>query len=129
MDKISLRQFPSFGDVAAEDDAVLDYFLSTRAVERIETGEVLLALGRKGTGKTALVRYFTEGHGKGLSKSLNLRGYPWNVHASRIDYGASEIEAYVSSWRYLIAVELAALVLTQDRYLASDDARALNKFL
>lgn len=129
MDLISLRAFPSFGDVAAEDDAVLDYFLSTRSVERIESGEVMLALGRKGTGKTALVRYFTEGHGKGLSKSLNLRGYPWNVHASRIDHGASEIETYVSSWRYLIAVELATLVLSQGRYITSDDARALNKFL
>jgi ABC-type multidrug transport system ATPase subunit len=53
---ISLRDLTSFGDVAAEDDAVLEYFLTTDAVTRIKNGEVLLVLGRKGAGKTALVR-------------------------------------------------------------------------
>ena len=107
----SLSLLDTFGDVAAEDDAVLDYFLATNAVARIESDRAFLVLGRKGTGKTAIVRYFTEGHGTSLSRPLNLRGYPWNVHSERIDRGASDIEAYVSSWRYLIAVELATLVL------------------
>ena len=101
----SLARFDTFGDVAAEDDAVLDYFLSTNAVQRVEKGDAFLVLGRKGTGKTAIVRYLTEGTSNELTKALNLRGYPWNVHASRIDHGASDIEAYVSSWRYLIAVD------------------------
>lgn len=109
----SLRNIRSFGDVAAEDDAVLDYFLTTDAVERVQNGEVFLLLGRKGSGKTALVRHFTEGQQESLSKSLNLRNYPWSLHAQRQDRGASPIEAYVSSWRYLIAVEVAGIVLAQ----------------
>ncbi len=109
----SLRQVATFGDVAAEEDSVLDYFLTTDAVQRIEDNEAFLVLGRKGSGKTALVRYFTEGRPTVLSKALNLKNYPWNIHGKRIDNGASEIEAYVSSWRYLIAVELAALVLSE----------------
>ena len=104
-----LAQLASFGDVAAEDDAVLDYFLKTEAVRDIEGNEVLVTLGRKGSGKTALVRYFSEETGELISRSLNLRGYPWNVHGSRIDKGAAEIEAYVSSWKYVIAVEFALL--------------------
>jgi hypothetical protein len=32
----SLRNLISFGDVAAEDDAVLDYFLTTDVVRRVE---------------------------------------------------------------------------------------------
>jgi ABC-type multidrug transport system ATPase subunit len=52
---ISLRSLPSFGNVAAEDDAVLDYFLTTDAATRIAKNEVFLVLGRKGAGKTALV--------------------------------------------------------------------------
>lgn len=130
-DKVSfdLTNFDSFGDVAAEDDAVLEYFLATNAVTRISMGDTFLVLGRKGTGKTAIVRYFTEGHGDVLSKSLNLRGYPWNVHAERIDHGASDIEAYVSSWRYLVAVELAALTLSHKKSALADDARFLQKFL
>src|SRR5690242_13858490 len=103
----SIRKLASFGDVAAEDDAVLNYFLTTEAVSRITDGSTFLVLGRKGSGKTALVRHFTEGKVLG-SKAVSLRGYPWSVHAERVDRGASQIEAYVASWRYLIAVELAA---------------------
>jgi hypothetical protein len=129
MAPISLSRFQTFGDVAAEDDAVLDYFLSTNAVQRIENQEAFLVLGRKGTGKTAIVRYLTEGKRSPLSKALNLRGYPWNVHASRIDHGASSIEAYVSAWRYLIAVELATLVIAHPQGSASVDAKPLKQFL
>src|SRR5580698_9212351 len=53
--KFSLRDLTSFGDVAAEDDSVLDYFLKTDAVARIQNNELFLILGRKGSGKTALV--------------------------------------------------------------------------
>lgn len=127
--EISLREMSSFGDVAAEDDAVLDYFLSTNAVDKIESNVAFLVLGRKGTGKTAIVRYFTEGSQTSLSRSLNLRGYPWNVHANRIDLGASEIEAYVSSWRYLIAVELSSLVLSHHNSSRSTSTKSLEKFL
>ena len=58
----SLRELQSFGDVAAEDDAVLDYFLATDSVAQIEGKKAFLVLGRKGSGKTAIVRHFTEGH-------------------------------------------------------------------
>lgn len=125
----SLRELTSFGDVAAEDDAVLDYFLTTDAVARINSGDVFLVLGRKGAGKTALVRHFAEGNGRGASRSLNLGGYPWAVHAQRIDRGSSDVEAYVSSWRYLIAVQLAALALSRAPRANNESARALRQFI
>ncbi len=129
LESFSFAEIDSFGDVAAEDDAVLNYFLSTNAVDKIKKGESFLVLGRKGTGKTAIVRYFTEESQESFSKSLNLRGYPWNVHSSRIDHGASDIEAYVSSWRYLIAVELSTQILTHPRISVSTEAPLLRKFL
>ena len=119
----------SFGDVAAEDDAVLDYFVATNAVDRIKKGETFLVLGRKGTGKTAIVRYFTERDRAGDAKSLSLKGYPWNIHAARIDRGASDVEAYVSSWKYLIAVELASLALLQRGAYLTGAAQQINNFL
>jgi hypothetical protein len=125
----SLLELDSFGDVAAEDDAVLDYFLSTDAVDRIDSGKVFLVLGRKGTGKTALVRYFSESGANKTSRPLSLRGYPWAIHAKRIDYGSSEIEAYVSSWRYLIAVEMASLVISNNGQQLSHKSEPLHKFL
>ncbi|HEX6791684.1 MAG TPA: hypothetical protein VF247_10275 [Candidatus Krumholzibacteria bacterium] len=127
--EVSLRDLASFGDVAAEDDAVLDYFLTTDAVTRIKTGDVFLVLGRKGAGKTALVRHFAEGSERVMSRSLNLGGYPWAVHAQRVDRGASEVEAYVSSWRYLIAAQLAALALSRVEDDSDPDAKAIRHFL
>jgi hypothetical protein len=126
---VSLRDLDSFGDVAAEDDAVLDYFLTTDAVTRIKNGDVFLVLGRKGAGKTALVRHFAEGTSKGFSRSLNLAGYPWAVHAQRMDRGASDVEAYVSSWRYLIAVQMAAMAVSRARDTHDESARAIRQFL
>lgn len=125
---ISLRHLNSFGDVAAEDDAVLDYFLATEAVERLREGRAFVVLGRKGAGKTALVRHFAEGQTGNLSKALNLRGYPWSLHSSRVDSGASSIEAFVSSWRYLIAIEIAALVLEASERPQSQNYMDLAEF-
>jgi len=126
---LTLRGLNSFGDVAAEDDAVLEYFLTTDAVTRIKNGDVFLVLGRKGSGKTALVRHFAEGNGKGLSRSLNLAGYPWAVHAQRIDRGSSDVEAYVSSWRYLIAVQMASLAISRTKGATDESAKAIRQFL
>jgi hypothetical protein len=125
---IDLRSLASFGDVAAEDDSVLKYFLSTNAVQRIQQDEAFLVLGRKGSGKTAIVRYFTESPEFLSSRALNLRGYPWNVHASRIDRGASEAEAYVASWRYLISVEIASLALRHDPSKRNVNSKSIDKF-
>lgn len=127
--QVAISDLDNFGDVAAEADAVLNYFLTTKAVERIEKGDAFLVLGRKGTGKTAIVRYFTEKGEGNRARALNLRGYPWKLHAARIDHGASDVEAYVSSWRYLIAVELASLALVQTGAYLAKAAEPLNIFL
>ncbi|WP_157064166.1 P-loop ATPase, Sll1717 family [Methylobacterium tarhaniae] len=128
---LSLQNLSSFGDVAAEDDAVLDYFLATNVVSEIQSSRAFLVLGRKGTGKTAIVRFLTEGNKKpnNFAKSLNLRGYPWALHAKIKDRGASEIEAYVSSWRYIIFIEIASLILSHPRITHSMHAKGIKEFL
>lgn len=118
---------PSFGHVAAEDDPVLSYFLTTEAVNKIRSGDIMLVLGRKGTGKTALVRYFTETDNKSLSKPLNLRNYPWQIHETRLDAGASPIEAYVASWRYIIAAQMASASISHG-YAANEASQAIITF-
>ena len=52
---LSLRDLTSFGDVAAEDDAVLDYFLTTDAVDRINR------VGRGASGGQRRVRIHAVG--------------------------------------------------------------------
>jgi hypothetical protein len=126
----SLLDLESFGDVAAEDEQLLiQYFLKTDAVSKIQNNKVFLVLGRKGSGKTALVRFFTEGSEPFISKSLSLKNYPWAIHALRIDKGSSLGEAYVSSWRYIISLELALLVLSQPIDISNPKVIQFKKFL
>lgn len=125
----TLRALPSFGAIAAEDDAVLEYFLSTEAVDKISSGKILLVLGRKGSGKTALVKHFTETSPQVHGKPLSLRSYPWNAHAELIDKGASDTEAYVASWRLLIAIRLASMVVNLGSRKYTDTLAGLSKFL
>jgi hypothetical protein len=126
----SLREIKSFGGVAAEEDNVLDYFLTTDSVQKISSGDEFLVIGRKGSGKTALVRYFSEEKADQISVSLSLNSYPWNIHATRRDAGASDIECYVASWYLLIAIQFASLVLRKSTSgLTLKDARAIKRFL
>jgi len=55
-----LQRLTSIGEVNAEEDAVLQYFLATDATSKVADNRVYLVLGRKGAGKTALVRHFTK---------------------------------------------------------------------
>lgn len=125
----NLKNLDTFGDIAAEDDAVLRYFLTTDAVEKIETGKYLVVLGRKGSGKTALVKHFTEQNGNEHGKPVSLLNYPWQTHATLIDKGASETEAYVASWRLLIAIRVASMICQLGDGKYTDSIEALRKFL
>jgi energy-coupling factor transporter ATP-binding protein EcfA2 len=124
-----LRKIESFGDIAAESDAVLKYFLTTDAARSIEAGHTLLVLGRKGSGKTALVRHFTETQPRTHGKPLSLRSYPWTTHAGLVDQGAAKNEAYVASWKLLIAIRLASMVCDAGQNVYTDSIAALQKFL
>ncbi|WEJ06405.1 hypothetical protein N2A98_03665 [Pseudomonas sp. FJ2-5-13] len=128
---MDVRSISTFGAVAAEDEPVLNYFVETSAVSEIGEGEKFLVLGRKGSGKTALVRYFNEKKQNGLvSIALNLRGYPWALHAKRSDSDVDESERYEASWRYLIVVEFAQLVAKRLTGLSkwTDEAKNLIEF-
>ncbi|WP_397582966.1 P-loop ATPase, Sll1717 family [Sphingorhabdus sp.] len=126
-----LAKIGTFGDVSAEDDdAVLSYFLKTEAVGRIETGSCYAVIGRKGSGKTALTKFFSQPRREYVTTSPSLRDYPWNLHAKRKNLGASDIESYVSAWRYLIAVKANSILLEQRRLPTNTDAqRAARDFL
>lgn len=111
LEALSACNLKSLGDVAAENDAVLDYFLITETTKSIESGDTVLILGRKGTGKTALVRYFTEAESRrGTARALSLDRYPWKIHEERADQSASDVEAYIASWRYMMAIQFGILL-------------------
>ncbi|TVV70495.1 P-loop ATPase, Sll1717 family [Sphingomonas solaris] len=119
----------SIGKPSAEEDAVLDYFLTTDSVRQISENEVFLVIGRKGAGKTALVKHFTKDQTNPYHRALNLRGYPWALHGELANQQGSEMEAYVSSWRYLIAAQAASAVLEAKWKNEIDSEKKLRVFL
>lgn len=129
LEPLCARKLTTFGEVAAEEDAVLQYFLKTPAVKEIAAGNILLVLGRKGSGKTALVRHFTEGNGSKNSRALTLGQYPWKTHEQKADSSVNEVDAYMESWRYLIATQVASILLANENIdLTTPEAVSLLEF-
>lgn len=124
-----LKDITSFGKVEAEQDAILDYFVEMSITENVDSNDTFLILGRKGSGKTALFRYFTEQRQVGYATALNLNGYPWKIHEAIKDDSVEPVESYVASWRYLIALEFAKKVIEiSDRYQMTEYV-SIKKFL
>lgn len=128
MSGLAIPAIKSIGKPSAEEDAVLDYFLTTDSVRQISENEVFLVIGRKGSGKTALVRHFTKDQANPYFRALNLRGYPWALHGELGNQHGSEMEAYVSSWRYLIAAQAASAVLESQWKDELDEEKRLRNF-
>lgn len=126
---MNLSNIKDFGRVEAEDDTVLDYFLETNIIKNIDSGGIFLVLGRKGSGKTAIFRYFTESKHKNISTALNLNGYPWRVHEKIRDEGSEDVESYVASWKYLIAVEYSKMIISKTDRPQMKEVLELIKFI
>lgn len=75
-------------------------------------------------------KYFSQPFRDRASSAPTLRDYPWNIHQKRRNLGASDIESYVSSWRYLIAVKIISTIIEQKGTKnLTDSQRAAREFL
>ena len=125
-----LEEISSFGGVAAEADTLLDeYFLRTAAYQEILDQRRFIVVGRKGTGKTAIYRQLQGSNEAGTSHAAGLQfeNYPWGAHNEVANTMASTVERFTESWRFLILVETAKLVLASNRIPIR--GRALRRFL
>lgn len=80
-----------------------------------------MVVGRKGSGKTAIFKklvhlknpqIFTYGH--------TFSDYPWHYHDKQARIGIPDYDKYTHSWKYLIFLTLAKLILNQDATLPHD---------
>lgn len=119
IDSDELSRIPDFGAIDAEsDELLLSSFEVHRAYDLTLNGRQFLVLGRKGSGKTAIYKklttrgeptYFTVGH--------TFADYPWAYHDKQIVASAAEQERYLHSWKYLVLISLAKMVLNYDQSL------------
>jgi hypothetical protein len=126
-----LDRIESLGGVAAENDDLLgEYFIRTTAYKRIVDQERFIVVGRKGTGKTAIYRELQQraGASADCAAGLEFSDYPWGAHQEVANTLAAPVERFTESWRFLILVELAKLVLKEVNPRGRD-ARALRRFI
>jgi hypothetical protein len=121
-----------FGPTDAKGDPRLaDYFLKTAAYHAVKDGRASFVIGRKGTGKTAIVEIIqqnsTNFHDQ-FSIVLSFKNAPTvHLYDSR-DPGFHAPNQFVSIWKFLIALEGAKLLL-KDQSINSDDKSQLEDFL
>jgi hypothetical protein len=85
-------------------------YLAARDIQKF------LILGRKGAGKTAIFkRLITEREYNVFAYGHSFDDYPWQHHDLQAETGAPEERRYVHSWRYLILVGLAKMLLNYDQ--------------
>jgi hypothetical protein len=117
-----------FGAVDADNDPLLfDSFEDHEAYQDARQRTHFLIVGRKGSGKTAIFKvllgikdpgYFCFGH--------TFSDYPWQYHDKQARIGIPDFDKYTHSWKYLILLTLAKIILNQDQSLPIDDGKSLD---
>jgi hypothetical protein len=118
-----LADVDNFGAIDADNDhLLLDCFEDHEAYLDVRSRKRFLIVGRKGSGKTAIFKrlleraepdYFCFGH--------TFSDYPWHYHDKQARIGIPDFDKYTHSWKYLILLTLAKIILNQDQSLPHDD--------
>lgn len=122
-----LCDIDNFGSIDAESDELLERCFAVHPVlQQALGGKSSIILGRKGSGKTAIYRKILSTNDYNtFSVGNTFTDYPWHYHdAQVIDSGAAQ-ERYLHSWRYLILLSLAKILLNKDSSQPWNDESAV----
>lgn len=114
----------NFGAVDADTDSLLDAcFEDHEAYLSAQDHSKFLILGRKGSGKTAIYKKILSDktHDR-FSFGHDFTDYPWHLHDHQSLKGVPEEQRFIQSWRYLICLTTAKILLNQDQSQPCSDA-------
>jgi hypothetical protein len=112
----ALHDVPDFGKIEAEsDDLLYASFQHHPAIDSVLKDDRFLILGRKGSGKTAIFKQLENPAPDRFFAGYSFVDYPWNHHDKQITPDAVAQERYVHSWKYLILVTVAKMIVNQDQ--------------
>ncbi len=96
------------GSLSSErDENLSSYFYDNGTLDTvIKNKKHFLLLGRKGAGKTALFKYFTDNPSQFIGSQdtiipISMDDYSWNVHSMLSRASAAESLVYKDSWRFI----------------------------
>ncbi|MEM8153130.1 hypothetical protein Q4R20_16765 [Morganella morganii] len=109
----------SFGGTDADnDDILLKAFEDHEAYQDILKFKKFLIIGKKGSGKTAIFKkIITTREDDTFSLGHTFSDYPWHFHQQQAKAGISNDDKFTHSWKYLILISLAKIILNQDNSL------------
>lgn len=113
----TLAKIDSFGAIDADADELLDpCFQDHDAYLSVREMRSFLIVGRKGSGKTAIYKRLVDGaNSSTFPIGYSFDDYPWAHHDLQAENGVPEERRYIHSWRYLILLGLAKVLLNDDQ--------------
>lgn len=114
-----LREVSKWKLEAADEDT-RRYFYHAQEVDDLEYGLNSMVIGRKGSGKTAICRYFeTEKNYKQFSLKLSFKEFPFNILYALEDKSFTTPSQYISLWKYFINNSVLMLMM-KNQNVSSD---------
>jgi hypothetical protein len=119
------------GDVAEKDNGLTRYFVATESYDLIRRHRRHVVVGRKGSGKTAILRELTKDLGAGDENVMVVTPEQYATEVLNTilkDKTAGELAAFTTTWKYTLLIEIFRKVVDSK----VGDARAqaeLRKYL
>lgn len=104
--------------VEARNEDPHRYFYHRSDFERITEGKISYIIGRKGSGKTAIVEQLSQRDFNTFSRKLSFSNFPFGLLYSKADESFSYPHQYVSIWRYVIYRYICSMMV-QNATIAS----------
>ena len=123
----------NWGEDEAKNDEFLDqYFVEFPEYEKILNGKKRYIIGRKGTGKSAIlqkIRLQSLNDPKSFCTDISLRDFPLSDFRSLGDRSLQDKSKYVAAWKFLLLTELASMMIQDESIEDSHEFEMLKRFI
>lgn len=119
-------------DDAKGDDGLLNYFVKVPGFDDLLRGRMRYVIGRKGTGKTALlerIRLNSEDDPLIFAEALSLKNFPLSLVRDLRDKSHRDKAQFVPVWTFVLATAFAHLVLEDNGAGPADLITELREFI
>ncbi|APU67278.1 P-loop ATPase, Sll1717 family [Christiangramia flava] len=118
-------------DEAKGDRQLKKYFVKIPEYEGIKNGEYRYIIGRKGTGKTAIIEQIANeasSEYNSFVKYLSLRNFPIQTIRELKDRSLGNKSQFVPIWTFLILTELGKLIIKDNSIISCESVNKLQQF-